>query len=240
VWGHLDLDRQRLVTVAESNGAKLLLAGLPPHLRGITPFALAFLGLCLPFAISAQGLGGVLRVGAGVDRAGGMVGGGQVEFVDFGASSSVEVALTVFEAHLADDFQSTTSGQIGGLVLHDYHEDTRVRGAGVITSLLVGHGPRDSRGPYLALGLGLGLFDVDWHVESPTDMFLGSARPTGGSIRAEDVLLLGGLTNLGLGFRIHRRIDVRAQALTLLTPPTDARRDVKLLATFTLTAGVGI
>ncbi len=227
------------MTVAESPGWK------PPGKRlyapryGITPFALLLVGLCLPFAISAQGLGGVVRAGGGVDATGRTVVGGQVEFVDFGTSSSVELALTVFEARRVEDFRGTTQGPFGEGT-HDYHEDTRVRGAGVITSVLIGHGPRDSRGPYLAVGLGLGLFDVDWHVESPTDVLLGSVRPTGGSIREEDALLLGGLCNVGLGFRLHRRIDVRAQALTLMTPPTDARRDVKLLATFTISAGVGI
>lgn len=204
-----------------------------------TPCAAVCLALWLPFAISAQGLG-VLRAGAGVDAQGRKVLGGQVEFVDFGASSSVEVALTVFEARLVEDFQGLGGGRIAPDLLHNFHEDTRLRGAGVIPSLLIGHGPRDSRGPYLALGLGLGLFDVDWHVESPTDESLGTTRSTGGSIRMEDALLLGGLGSLGVGYRIHRRIDVRAQALSLLTPPTDARRDAKLLATFILTAGIGI
>jgi hypothetical protein len=122
----------------------------------------------------------------------------------------------------------------------EYHEDTRVRGAGPIASILIGHGPRDSRGPYVGLGLGIGVFDVNWHVESATDRFLGTARASGGSSRQEDSLLLGGLGSLGLGFRLHRRMDVRAQALTLMVPSTDTREDAKLLTVLLFTAGVRI
>ena len=202
--------------------------------------ALLFLSLCVPCGISAQGFGVVLRAGAGIDSAGGRVLGGQIELVDFGASSSVEMALAVFEGRLVEDYRVAAPTSLGFDVPHDYHEETQVRGAGAIATILIGHGPRDSRGPYVALGLGLGALDVDWHVESPTDRFLGSARPNGGSTRQEDGLLLGGLGSLGLGFRVHRRLDVRAHALTLMTPSTDTREEIKLVTTFMLTAGVGL
>ena len=202
-------------------------------------FAMICLALAFPHAALAQGLGAVLRAGAGIDVQGERVIGGQVGLVDFGTSSSVEMALAVFEGRLVEDYRVYTDNGIR-LVPDDYHEDTRVRGAGPIASVLIGQGPRDSRGPYLALGLGLGVFDVDWHVESPTDRSLGTVRPTGGSFSQEDGLLLGALGSLGLGFRVHRRLDIRAQALTMMTPSTDAREDAKLLTTFLLTVGVGI
>jgi hypothetical protein len=186
-----------------------------------------------PMAGRAQGLAPVLRAGAGVDSEGESVLGGQIGLVDFGSSSSVEIAIAVFEAHLVEDYRSPD-------LPHEYHEDTRVRGAGPLASLLVGDGPRGSRGPYLAVGLGLGVFDVDWIVESPTDAGLGSVRGGGGSMRTEDGLLLGGLGSLGLGFRVHRYLDIRVHALSLLAPSTDAREDLKLLASFMLTAGVGL
>ena len=201
--------------------------------------ALVFVSLCLPNALSGQELGVGIRVGAGIDGEGSVV-GGQVELVDFGTSSSVELALAVFGARLVEDYRDIVDGGPFGPITHDYHESTRVRGAGLIASILIGQGPRDSRGPYLAVGLGLGPFDVDWHIESPTYTFLGSPRPAGGSIREQHRPILGGLGSLGLGLRIHRRLDVRAQALTLMAPTTDARRDLKLIATYTLTAGVGI
>jgi hypothetical protein len=43
---------------------------------------------------------------------------------------------------------------------------------------------------------------------------------------------------VGLGFRVHRRLDLRAHALTLLTPSTEAREDLKLLWAFMLTTGL--
>jgi hypothetical protein len=205
------------------------------------PFAaILFLTLSLPCAISAQGFGAFLRAGAGIDSAGGSVLGAQIELVDFGTSHSVEMALGIFEGRLVEDRRVLVRSSLGRDEPHDYHEDTRVRGAGAIASVLVGHGPRDSRGPYGTLGLGLGAFGVDWHIESPTDRFLGTARPTGGSLIEEDTLLLGGLGSLGLGFRVHRRLDVRAYTLMLLTPSTDTREDIKLLTSFMLTAGIGI
>jgi hypothetical protein len=202
--------------------------------------AIVCLGLALPHAAWAQGLGAVLRAGAGVDSQGERVLGGEIGLVDFGASSSVEIGLALFEGRLVEDYEGSALGVLGFDVLHEYHEDTRVRGAGLIASLLVGQGPQDSRGPYLALGLGLGVLDVDWYVESPTDRDLGTRRPTGGSIREEEALLPGGLGSVGLGFRVHRRLDLRAHALTQMTPSTDARENAKFLTTFMLTAGVGI
>jgi hypothetical protein len=201
--------------------------------------ALICLALALPHAAWAQGFGAVLRGGAGIDAQGERVLGGQIELVDFGASSSVEMAFALFESRLIEDYQVSTSNGIA-LVPDDYHEDTRVRGAGPIASILVGHGPRDSRGPYLGVGLGVGMLDVDWHVESPTDRSLGTVRPGGGSMRREGTLLLGGLGSLALGFRVHRRLDVRAQALTQMVPSTDAREDAKFLTVLLFTAGVRI
>jgi len=194
----------------------------------------------LAHAADAQGLSPVLRGGAGVDSAGRGVFGGQIGLVDFGSSSSVEFAVALFEARLAEDYVGLLPGPFGNDVPHENHEDTRVRGVGPLASVLIGDGPRGSRGPYLAVGLGLGAFDSVWNVESPTANGLGNARPGGGSMRTEERLLLGGLASLGLGLRVHRRLDVRAQALTLMTPSTDERENAKLLATFMLTAGVGL
>jgi hypothetical protein len=191
-----------------------------------------------PYAARAQGIAPVLRAGAGLDSEGESVLGGQIGIVDFGTSSAVEIALAFFEARLVEDYGGRAPNRFGEDEPHQYHEDTEVRGVGPLASLLAGDGPRGSRGPYLALGLGVGAFQVDWHVVSPTDGALGAAQPGGGSLREESVLLPGGLGSVGLGYRVHRRLDLRAHALTLLTPSTNTREDLKLLSAFMLTAGL--
>jgi hypothetical protein len=38
--------------------------------------------------------------------------------------------------------------------------------------------------------------------------------------------------------RVHRYVDLRAQGLALIVPSTDAREDMKIVTTLTLTAGL--
>jgi len=42
----------------------------------------------------------------------------------------------------------------------------------------------------------------------------------------------------GLGMRLHRNVDVRAQAISLIVPSTDIREDMKIVGTLTFTAGI--
>jgi hypothetical protein len=162
-----------------------------------------------------------------------MVYAGQLEIVEFGSWSSVEVGISALEGGRAEDYRADQ-----GLRAHDYHEETHVRGLALTASLLLGHPPRDSRGPYLLFGLGLGPIDVDWRRDSATDGSLGSAIAGGGSFAAEGGILVGSMGNAGVGLRVHPHVDVRAQALTLVVPSTDAREDMKIVSALTLTAGI--
>jgi hypothetical protein len=40
--------------------------------------------------------------------------------------------------------------------------------------------------------------------------------------------------------RLHRNVDVRAQALSLIVPSTDTREELKIVATLTFSAGVAL
>jgi hypothetical protein len=88
------------------------------------------------------------------------------------------------------------------------------------------------------VGLGLGPIDVDWRTDSPTDTSLGSPLAGGGSFRSEGRILVGSMGNAGIGMRVHRYVDVRAQGLLLIVPSTDAREDMKIVNTLTLTVGL--
>ena len=90
----------------------------------------------------------------------------------------------------------------------------------------------------MLFGLGLGPIDADWRAESTTDDALGSPLAGGGSFATESGILVGSMGSAGLGMRLHSNVDVRAQALALVVPSTDAREDMKVVATFTLTAGL--
>ncbi|MGE0157934.1 MAG: hypothetical protein AB7T31_00905 [Gemmatimonadales bacterium] len=196
-------------------------------------FALLCVGLLAPHAVAAQALGGGVRGGAGWDTRGERVYMGQLEIIEFGQWSSVEVGISALGGGTAEDYQT-----VRDLRTHDYHEETRVRGLTLTASLLLAHAPKDSRGPYLLFGLGLGPIDVDWRADSPTDVTLGSPRPGGGSVRTEDGVMVGTMGTAGIGMRVHRWVDLRAQGLTLLVPSTDLREDMKVVATLTFTAGL--
>jgi hypothetical protein len=193
---------------------------------------LFFLGMTLPHAAAAQAIGAGLRGGAGWDRAGETVYVGQLEIVEFGRWSSVEVGVSAFEGAVTEDYQRVS------FRTYDYHEETLVRGLALTGSLLLAHAPKDSRGPYLLLGLGLGPIDVDWRTESLTDPSLGAPSADGGSFTSEGRILVGSMGNAGIGMRVHRNVDLRAQGLALVVPSTDAREDMKIVTTLTLTAGL--
>jgi hypothetical protein len=189
-------------------------------------------GVVLPHAASAQ-VGAGLRGGAGWDLDGESVYAGQLELVEFGQWSSVEVGLSALDGGRTSSYQ----GQRGFLT-HDYREAMQVRGLALTAGLLLAHAPKDSRGPYLLLGLGLGPIDVDWRTESPTDPALRSPAPGGGSFTAEAGIMVGSMGAAGLGVRLHRNVDVRAQATSLIVPSTDLREDMKIIGALTFTAGI--
>lgn len=195
--------------------------------------ALLFFGLLVPDVSAAQGLGAGLRGGAGWDTTGERVWAGQLEIVEFGRWSSVEVGISAFEGGIVEDYARTVEHRT-----HDYHEETRVRGLALTASLLLAHAPENSRGPYALLGLGLGPIDVDWRAYSPTDLGLASPRAEGGSFATENGILAAPMASAGLGVRIHRHADVRAQGLAFLVPSTDAREDMKVVAALTFTTGL--
>ncbi len=187
----------------------------------------------LPQAGAAQTFGAGVRAGAGWDGAGETVYAGQLEIVEFGRWSSVEVGISAFEGGKIEDY-----AQLVDLDSHDYHEETHARGIALTATLLLAHSPKDSRGPYALLGLGLGPIDVDWRADSATDPELGSPLAGGGSFSRESGVMVGSMGSAGIGMRIHRNVDLRAQALALVVPSTDTREDMKMVATFTLTAGL--
>jgi len=193
---------------------------------------LALLGIALPHAASAQ-VGAGLRGGSGWDRDGETVYAGQLEIVEFGRWSSVEVGLSALEGGRTGSYQGQT-----GFITHDYREAMQVRGLALTAGLLLAHAPKDSRGPYVLLGLGLGPIDVDWRTDSPTDPTLGSPSAGGGSFTAEAGILVGSMGTAGLGMRLHRNVDVRAQAISLIVPSTDIREDMEIVGTLTFTAGI--
>jgi hypothetical protein len=192
------------------------------------------LGVALPHAGSAQ-VGVGLRGGAGWDGAGEAVYAAQLELIEFGRWSSVEVGISAFEGGKTASYQRAR-----GFIMHEYRDDMQVRGLALTAGLLLAHAPKDSRGPYLLLGLGLGPIDVDWRSDSPTDPALQSPSPGGGSFTAEAGMLVGSMGSAGLGMRLHRNVDVRAQALSLIVPSTDTREELKIVATLTFSAGVAL
>jgi hypothetical protein len=191
------------------------------------------LGVLVPHASSAQVVAVGLRGGGGWDSTGDRVYAGQLEIVEFGRWSSVEVGVSALEGGTAEDYRRAQ-----GLRTHDYHEETHVRGLALTASVLLWHPPRYSRGPYLLFGLGVGPIDADWRAESATDGSLGSTMAGGGSFATDRGILVGSMGSAGLGMRVHRHVDVRAQALTLVVPSTETREDMKIVSAFTLTAGI--
>jgi hypothetical protein len=193
---------------------------------------LLLLAAALPHAASAQ-IGVGLRGGAGWDGDGETVYAGQLELIEFGRWSSVEVGLSALEGGRTERYQGQT-----GFITHDYREALQLRGLALTAGLLLGHAPKDSRGPYLLLGLGLGPIDVDWRSDSATDPGLGSPSAGGGSFVTEARMIPGAMGTAGLGLRLHRNLDVRAQGTSLIVPSTDIREDMKIVGTLTLTAGI--
>jgi hypothetical protein len=193
---------------------------------------LVLLGVALPHAGTAQ-IGAGLRGGAGWDGDGERVYAGQLELVEFGQWASVEVGISALEGGRTGSYQRQRE-----FITHAYHDEMRVRGLAVTAGLLLAHGPMDSRGPYVLLGLGLGPIDVDWRTDSSTDPTLGSPSAGGGSFAAEAGILVGSMGTAGLGLRIHRNVDVRAQAISLVVPSTDLREEMKIVGTLTFTAGI--
>jgi hypothetical protein len=195
--------------------------------------ALLIAGLLVPDTSAAQGIGAGLRGGAGWDTTGDGVWAGQLEIVEFGRWSSVEVGLSAFEGGLVEDYTRTVERRS-----HDYHEETHLRGLALTASLLIGHAPEDSRGPYALVGLGIGPIDVGWRAESPTDPSLDSPRTGGGSFSIENGILPAPVANAGVGMRVHRHVDVRAQGVLFIAPSTDTREDMKAVAALTFTTGL--
>jgi hypothetical protein len=177
------------------------------------------------------------RVGAGIDGTGRMVYVGQIDFTDFGEAHSVELAVVAMGARLDQAFTAGGGGGVGGSAHFEYEELTRAEGIGLIGSLLIGHVPGRGR-PYLLAGIGPAVLSVDWRLASSTDHKLGTPRLAGGSFREEHVRKLGSVAQLGVGVRVRDRFDLRAQGQALVVPSTDAREDMKVLHTITLSTGI--
>lgn len=206
----------------------------PHRTRALAAVAAAvLLGGAAPDAASAQRVGAFIRVGSGVDSNGHRAHVGQIELVDSGRSTSVELALSLFQARVIEQYRASDAR-----FTHDYREETQAPGVALMANLLLRHS-RDLRGPYAVAGLGLGVLDVDWKLWSATDDDLGLPLPGGGSEASENGPALGSMLNLGLGFRLFRHADVRAQALTVLVPSTVQREDLKFVHALTLSAGLG-
>jgi hypothetical protein len=191
--------------------------------------------VALPLPLGAQARDRIgLRAGAGVDRTGRVVYSGQIDFIEASGNSAVELAITGFDGTLKQDYFAIAEDDRR----HRYRERTDVLGGALHASWMPGYS-LDSGGPYLTLGLGLGGFQTDWVGQSPTDRFMGPLVPGVGYRSIEHTLELGCLLSVGLGFRLHDLLDVRAQLPTAMIPSTK-RRDLKLVPAIAFTLGIGL
>lgn len=160
---------------------------------------------------------------------------GQIEIIDTDGGGSVEVAVGGWSGvRTTADYQERDFS-----LVYDYHEEMHVRfGFGVLASYLWAPSRRRT-GPYLAMGIGLGPLWVDWRTDS-TDRRFGTPLPDGGSFRAEEGIQVGSLLSVGLGHRLHERLDLRAQVVSLLVPSTRKREEATLLPLFMLTTGFAL
>jgi len=186
-----------------------------------------------PTSVGAQDLAALgLRAGAGIDRGGEVVYDAQIDLTDLSGSPAVGLAFRGF----GEVFASKSYESVRGSRTWQDQEEMRVWGVALMADFLFRHS-RETRGPYVALALGVGPLWVQWRLES-TDPGVGDPLPGGGGFLEEDGLTVGSMMSAGLGQRLHRRVDLRAQATAVLVPSTDQREDLALIPLFTLTTGV--
>jgi len=197
--------------------------------------ALAVLAGFQPPVLEAQA-----RTALGIRGGAGLVSGGrpayaaQIEVVDMAGGSSVEVAVTGW-AGLDLTREYRASGLLDG---EAYSESLSLWGGGVMANFLWGHSRR-SFGPYALIGIGLGPVWFDWRVDS-TDPRFGTPAAGGGSLRAEERMMVSSFLSLGIGQRLLGRFDVRAQGLLILVPSTTLREQIMKVPLLTLTSGIGL
>lgn len=197
---------------------------------------LACLAPVLPVSSSAQDAGHfAIRAGYGADISGRAAYGGQVEYSETSGSNSVEVAIAGFQGRLTQEFSGEPRSGVSGI--DRYREETEVVGIGIMANYLLRHS-LDVGGPYFVVGAGVSSFSVDWREESDTDSGLGTPVPGGGSFREKDGLIVGSVFNFGIGQRLSRHLDLRAQLPTLVVAESDPR-GLKLIPVLTLTAAIG-
>jgi len=198
-------------------------------------WGLAFvcLGAVPPAPGGAQSLAAFgVRGGAGIDAGGRMVYDAQLGLADLSGSPAVEVAIR----GLGEAFSTRSYETRRASLTFENYEEIRVWGIGLMADFLFRHS-MESRGPYLMLGLGVGPLWYRGRLES-TDPRVGEPLPTGGGFLEEEGVSVGSLLSAGLGQRLHRRVDLRAQATLMLLPSTDQREELELISMFTLTAGI--
>ena len=201
-----------------------------PALRWLV---LVLAGAVAPMPTHAQSLAAFsVRGGAGVDTSGRTVYDAQIGLTDLSGSTNVEISVRgLGEAFSTRSYQTQRTSRT-----FDNTEELRVWGVGLMADFLFRHS-MESRGPYFMLGLGVGPLWYAWSLES-TDPRAGEPMPGGGSFVEEEGVSAGSLLSAGLGQRLHRRLDVRAQATLVLLPSTDLREELEVIPAFTLTAGI--
>jgi hypothetical protein len=175
--------------------------------------------------VDAQDLAALgVHAGAGISGGGDLVYEALIDLADLSCSPGVAVALRAFGEASA---RRTTPVS----PTREEQEEMRVWGVGLIAEVLLRHS-LETRGPYVAVGLGVGPLWFRWRLDS-----IGPGVPP--EIGAEEEgLTVGSILSAGLGQRLHPSVDVRAQATAVLVPSTDLREDLALIPFFTLTAGV--
>jgi hypothetical protein len=167
-----------------------------------------------------------IRGGIGTDISGGLVYGGNFNYLFPTVPSPFEVGVVVF----GGSFEETTSEEI-----NTYVEKTNILVIGVLGNYLVNYN-RFASGVFFLVGSGFGFIDVAWEESSDTDESLGNPLPGGGSVQSDEGSAFGFIFNAGLGYKFSNSGDIRLEipVFIITSAPSDAS---SVIPTFTLTIG---
>ena len=142
------------------------------------------------------------------------------------AGSPLELGVLVFYSHSVE--KSST-------VFHDYTETTYITVFGIMANYLMGY-KLNTAGMFVLGGFGLGIINLNWEEESPTDGSLGEPLPGGGSKQTVGGNAAGSVFNLGGGIAFDNGLDIRLEIPVILVfgAPEEAS---SIVPTFTITAG---
>jgi hypothetical protein len=191
--------------------------------------------ICLTLLIGVQAqaqteeVGGIgIRAGVGTDINLGLAYGAEINYAKYLGRDAFEIALAVYAGHYEEESEE------GGNI---YEETTDIMVIGALVNYLFLYS-MDEPGPYFVAGFGFGAVSMEWEEKSATDSSLGTPLPgvPGGSMQDADGSAGGTIINFGIGYRINKQVDIRAQLPTFLvfSTPGDAS---SVIPTFTITLG---